>query len=295
MKTTFKQFNFLFFILFAIVIAGCGKDDQSEISDLSSYKEKKLNDVQCLGYFDEGGDTINFSGLKGGHLWFRLVHKKTFKTIMEWEDTEVTSLYQTIDTGNGETSFTIDIIKPQSLFINGSNFVAGFKVQDIKGYVKLYAVFSSIGQISSKKIVIVKPFAQLPKIRRWYNGSVIIDFSCYSERGEILYTSNHLGGGERHLVPISYDEVISITTNASQGTNILNIGKVNYRTGHIAWLEKVTIPFSEDSQTSSYYKIYLLDKSTNIWKYKVDIVYYDGTKKDFMFTVNVNDGKVSIL
>ena len=92
MKTTFKQFIFLFFILFVIVIAGCGKDDQSEISDLSSYKEKKLNDVQCLGYFDEGGDTINFSGLKGGHLWFRLVHKKTFKTIMEWEDTEVTSL-----------------------------------------------------------------------------------------------------------------------------------------------------------------------------------------------------------
>ena len=53
---------------------------------------------------------------------------------------------------------------------------------------------------------------------------------------------------------------------------------------------RVISPFNEPS--NSKYTSTLLDKSTNIWKYKVDIVYYDGTKKDFMFTVNVNDGKV---
>lgn len=38
----------------------------------------------------------------------------------------------------------------------------------------------------------------------------------------------------------------------------------------------------------------ILDKSANVWEYKVDAVLYNGMKHSYIFTVNMEDGKANV-
>lgn len=126
----------------------------------------------------------------------------------------------------------------------------------------------------------------------WYQGAIFTsggsDCYCYSEKGDTIYYISdfyHLSSMLSDAIPISYEEGVKVS-----GTSIY---RYNYKERKIVWSTGITSPYNEPSNSICTYT--LLDKSTNIWKYKVDILYYDGTKKNFMFTVNVDDGKVTVL
>lgn len=36
----------------------------------------------------------------------------------------------------------------------------------------------------------------------------------------------------------------------------------------------------------------LTGNTTNIWNYKCEVTFYDGTKKDFTFKINIDNGKI---
>lgn len=299
MNTLFKAFGFLSFFFFLFMFSGCGKDDGEsgestftpEILPRVQYAAKYLSDIECLGASsDEVGNTINlnFAGLKNNHLYVRSVQYDTlyendlshWKTLMEWEDTEITAKEQKIYLGYGNyENITIDFIEPRLLYTNGGNFTARLKIAG--GYLNLL-IFKY--QESIKRITTV---GYIMDMMNWYQGGVLTSGSiccCYSEKGDTIYTSTSTLPSSS-IISVSYEEGVGVS-----GTYIY---RYNYKESKIVWSSEITSPYNEPS--NSKYTYTLLDKSTNIWKYKVDITYYDGTKKDFMFTVNVDDGKVTYL
>ncbi|MBP1612734.1 MAG: hypothetical protein H6Q13_182 [Bacteroidetes bacterium] len=146
MNTLFKAVGFLSFFFFLFMFSGCGKDDgeSGEMTpyyenSIDQYKEKYLSDIECLGTSsNEVGSTINlnFAGLKNNHLWLRHVEFDTlyendlshWKTLMEWEDTEITAKEQKVYLGYGNyKNFTISSIEPRLFYTNGGNFTAGVR------------------------------------------------------------------------------------------------------------------------------------------------------------------------
>ena len=66
---------------------------------------------------------------------------------------------------------------------------------------------------------------------------------------------------------------------------------INYKTYKSVWNTEYRLPFEIFPDTKKEYV--LLDNSTNIWKYKLDLLYYDGTKKDYTFYLNIENGTIS--
>lgn len=309
MKTTFKQFIFLFFVLFAIVITGCGKDDEKETAyetvdtggNPFDYIDYYLSDVNSVGMSFQNNNTVNYTGLKNNHLYLRSVKIDTlydyrkWETIIEWEDTEVTTREQKkyIGYGNYETFF-INKIYPYVVNTNNGNFSAIIILEeDLTTRSRAMFIFKDY-QLVKKRIINNLFLTGIP----WYQGGILTcednNICCYSVKGDTIYTTNSAFpisslpnplSSLSNDIPTSYEESISI--------NGLTITKYNWRENKLIWEMRVISPFNEPS--NSKYTSTLLDKSTNIWKYKVNILYYDGTKKEFVFTVNLDDGKITII
>ena len=318
MKTTFKQFIFLFFVLFAIVITGCGKDDEKEttyetvytgVNGPIDYINDYLSDVNSVGMSIQNNNTVNYTGLKNNHLYLRsvqfddLYNYREWKTIIEWEDTEITTPEQKIYIGYGEYETSrITQIYPYVVNTNNGNFSAIIRLeQDLTTRPRAMFIFKD-NQLVKKRIINNLSLTGIP----WYQGGILTcednNTCCYSVKGDTIYTTNSafpisslpnllfssLSNSLSSLsndIPTSYEESISI--------NGLTITKYNWRENKLIWEMRVISPFNEPS--NSKYTSTLLDKSTNIWKYKVNILYYDGTKKEFVFTVNLDDGKITII
>lgn len=308
MKTTFKQFIFLFF---AIVITGCEKGDEKETTYqtvpvhtnlFDEYINYYLSDVNSVGMsVQDNNNIVNYTGLKNNHLYLRSVKIDTlydyrkWETIIEWEDTEVTTREQKkyIGYGNYETFF-INKIYPYVVNTNNGNFSAIITLeQDLTTRPRAMFIFKDY-QLVKKRIINNLFLKGIP----WYQGGILTcednNICCYSVKGDTIYTTNSafpissLSNPLSSLsndIPTSYEESISI--------NGLTITKYNWRENKLIWKMRVISPFNEPS--NSKYTSTLLDKSTNIWKYKVSILYYDGTKKEFVFTVNLDDGKITII
>lgn len=104
--------------------------------------------------------------------------------------------------------------------------------------------------------------------------------------GDTLYVSQVTNGAVVGT-PVTYEESVNVNDYQQQ----LTASRINYRTAKTVWNTKHKLPFEILSDTKKEYT--LLDNSTNIWKYKLDLLYYDGTKKDYTFYLNIENGTIS--
>lgn len=86
--------------------------------------------------------------------------------------------------------------------------------------------------------------------------------------------------------PISYTEGIFIARESDYF-----IIRHNYQTGKDVW--KTSIPSLKDVEDNARINSTILEQSNSIWKYQFDITNYDGSKKQVIFTVDVETGKVT--
>ena len=56
------------------------------------------------------------------------------------------------------------------------------------------------------------------------------------------------------------------------------------------WGTNIVAPFDVPSDAKKSYTF--LGSTTNIWEYKCEVTFYDGTKKDFTFKINIDSGKI---
>ena len=111
----------------------------------------------------------------------------------------------------------------------------------------------------------------------WYDESVFIGNCCYSSEGDTLYIAKKepdlIQGKYIDAELISYEEGLKFSGNS--------ISKYNYKEAKSIWSTNIVPPFEVPSDAKRNYTV--IDNSTNIWKYKVDVTFYDGTKKEYTF------------
>lgn len=276
----------LLLVMLSVGICSCSKDfietkpvDQltpntyyNPIDSLFTEYIGDHSDIKCKGV---GGtsDTIYFAGLKNNHLWFNSFEKSTKKRLYEWEDTEVTDTIQQVHTGYGEYEDRMfDMVMPRYYRRTSTGHILNLLLRN----VAFQTIFINGREV--KRL----PFAEKEDLYDWYNESIFINGTCYSKEGEPIYSikDSYL---LKNIEPVSYEEGIRFSYSS--------IEKFNIKEKKSVWttsLKDIDIP----SNAKVSYSI--LDKSSNIWKYKVDVVLYDGTKQSYIFTVNIEDGKVDV-
>lgn len=283
---TLRLLTTLLMVMLSVGICSCSKDfietkpvDQltpntyyNPIDSLFTEYIGDHSDIKCKGV---GGtsDTIYFAGLKNNHLWFNSFEKSTKKRLYEWEDTEVTDTIQQVHTGYGEYEDRMfDMVMPRYYRRTSTGHILNLLLRN----VAFQTIFINGREV--KRL----PFAEKEDLYDWYNESIFINGTCYSKEGEPIYSikDSYL---LKNIEPVSYEEGIRFSYSSIERFNIKEKKSV-WTTS----LKDIDIP----SNAKVSYSI--LDKSSNIWKYKVDVVLYDGTKQSYIFTVNIEDGKVDI-
>lgn len=271
----------------------CGKDylDKSPETtvDTNTIYDGYINpeNYDCLGGIQHNKDgRLLISGLKGKHLWFGVFEYGGSKAkLYEWIDQEATNRKQNLYIGYGEykelSLYSIGLYELEEVvtsgFISRSLLRYGEKLEDSRiKWMLIFKSLNSVKKIYSDWVTSTK----FEPIRQWHESSWIIDNCCYSSKGDTIFTPKIIPSANDN--PVSYKEGIHIDGQT--------ITRINYEDNNIIWKSEVTPPFQVASNCR--YAFTLQDSSTSNWKYKVDVTYYDGTKKDFTFKVNIDNGKI---
>ena len=97
-----------------------------------------------------------------------------------------------------------------------------------------------------------------------------------------------------NLFPVSYTDGIGFYERGRGYDNKkcdIYIHRVNYAISKDLW----DIPISSltNIEKDALFNITILEQSNPIWKFQIDITNYDGSKKQVIFTVDVETGKVT--
>lgn len=286
-----KTFRLLTASLLIAVCAGfssCGDDELEELqmeemyTDGDSFSTYGLNikDYECRGSY-HWGNINHFSGLKNNHLWISSYDRTTKEKLWEWTDSRTFDRKRTVHVGYGEyKDIEISSITTYGACAKNNIFVAsvGYSGESYGEYNILFkTVTGNLKEIRNKYPTYITD---------WYKESVFVGNCCYNDMGDTLYVSQVDNGAVRGI-PISYEETIMVTDYQQQ----LTAYRINYKTYKSVWDTKHKLPFEVLSDTKKEYT--LLDNSTNMWKYKLDLLYYDGTKRDYTFYLNIENGTIS--
>jgi hypothetical protein len=237
---------------------------------------KDYSNILCRAY--RGGESsVILSGIKNNHLWFSEFNTATKNPNMTWEDLEETDTIQKLYKGYGEYEILhVKYAIPNYYKQTSSGNIVTFDIG------RRQTIFTS--NKKSKRTQLQNNSIGIPN--DWYSESVFIGDCCYSYEGDTIYlakSSPKFENGKIDTELISYEE--GITFSGSY------ISKYNYKDAKSVWGVNITSPFDIPSDAKRNYTI--LNNSTNIWEYKVDVTFYDGTKKDFTFKINIDNGKIT--
>ena len=131
----------------------------------------------------------------------------------------------------------------------------------------------------------------------WFQESVFIGNCCYSNEGDTIYVANQPPQFDSQGMPvdtelISYEEGIRFRTGYFEDVSAENISisRYNYKDTKSVWATRIVPPFDVTSDAKRV--LTLTGNTTNIWNYKCEVTFYDGTKKDFTFKINIDNGKI---
>lgn len=270
--------------------SSCGGDDfeavppaQNTVDNLfdktNKYFAEYLKDysnITCRGY-SAGESTVLLSGIKSKHLWFSEFDTSTKSLKSEWTDIEETDTIQKVYKGYGEyetiyirTTLPIYYKKTSTGNIVTFMFNSSGKAQTIFTY-------------NNKSRRTQLGYNQTPN--DWYSESVFIGDCCYSHEGDTIYVAKeipHFESGKIDTELISYEEGVKCKDR--------HISRYNYKDSKTVWSTYIEPPFEIASDAKINYT--LLDNSTNVWQYKCEVMFYDGSKNEFTFKIDIDNGKI---
>lgn len=261
-------------------------DEMYSTGDSFSTYGLNIKDYECRGSF-YFGNINHFSGLKNNHLWISSYDRTTKEKLWEWTDSRTFDKKRTVHVGYGEyKDIEISSITTYGACAKNNIFVASV------GYGgESYGEYNILFKTATGNLKEIRN--EYPAyITDWYKESVFVGNCCYNDMGDTLYVSQ-INNGAVGGTPISYEESVSVNVDVNFDDFLTQISalRINYKTYKNVWYTKHKLPFEIFSDTKR--ECTLLDNSTNIWKYKLDLLYYDGTKKDYTFYLNIENGTIS--
>lgn len=293
---TLRLLATLLLVALSTGLYSCSKDDldrapQDQISEETLFNEtdKKFaeymddySDIKCR-FALAGEGSMLLTGIKNKHLWFSEFDTTTKKLKSTWQDIEETDTIQQVHTGYGEyKEMKIEFVTLHYYKKTKTGDIVTFGLSGLS-----QTIFTSNGKCKRTPLG-ANGSMVTTHITDWYNESIFIGNCCYSSEGDPLFTiEDNYYFRDGNVDPISYEEGIKFDYSYPP----VSFEKFNIKEGKSVWKTNFTdIELASDSKIS--YTI--LDKSANIWKYKVEAILYNGTKHSYIFTVNMEDGKVNV-
>lgn len=305
-----RVFNVCMFVICSLLLLfSCDKDplmgseewEQERRNNFYDYKVKNREGFDMLSItpcaYNE--DTAFLTGIKNEKMWIGMFDNHTKEQLKEWNGTKTVERTIKIDKGYGETElFNVTAFDFRSdIYKTNWGFTAALS------YLHRENTLLTSSDIVSKDIfllngneIIVYPL-NYPAIANpyWFQGSIfvlnMIENCTYSiilspDGKKIAEWKGNFANGEFNPVPISYTEGIFIDRESDYF-----IIRHNYQTGKDVW--KTSIPSLKGVEDNARINSTILEQSNSIWKYQIDITNYDGSKKQVIFTVDVETGKVT--
>lgn len=122
-------------------------------------------------------------------------------------------------------------------------------------------------------------------------SSIINNDCCYSLSGDTLYIAEK-GFGYSNVGTLYTSEFISheeaiYTHRDNKG---FFVGRRNFKLGEDLW--HIQVPQLNDEPADAKIEVSVEDNSKRVWKYNVNIIHYDGTKKNVTFEVDIDNGTI---
>ena len=238
------------------------------------------SDIKCR-FALAGEGSMLLTGIKNKHLWFSEFDTITKKLKSTWLDIEETDTIQQVHTGYGEyKEMRIGLVTLHYYKKTKTGDIVTFRLSSVP-----QTIFTSNGKTKRTPLEANNNYMNTYD---WYNESVFIGNRCYSSEGDPLFTiEDSYFFRDGNVTPISYEEGIKFDYSYPP----ISFERFNIKEGKSVWNTNLTdIELPSDSKIS--YTI--LDKSANVWEYKVDAVLYNGMKHSYIFTVNMEDGKANV-
>lgn len=297
-----------------------GNNDSSNLEKTYSQYIDDYENMTCKR-FNDNGDTIEFTGLTAkGYLMINLFQKATKTKVFDWVDNvKIDTIYK-VYKGYGEyEEVTIKSIGLSHSHV-GKPHIASNKdfiiLLDFFGGTSPFTriLFVNGGNSKMSDIMPVDSWHISTFIPNWYNNEYsFIHNCCYTLAGDTVYTikygeyddnninmygsriaTNGHGSFQYQFEQVSAEEAVGtgLDIDNFHGSYQLRVARINYRTAQNMWGEQryINLPFVYEAKAKLSYSI--TDKSSDTWKYKVNITYYDGTKKEITLNVNIENGEV---
>ena len=305
-----RVFNVCMFVICSLLLlSSCDKDplmgseewEQERRNNFYDYKVKNREGFDMLSItpcaYNE--DTAFLTGIKNEKMWIGMFDNHTKEQLKEWNGTKTVERTIKIDKGYGETElFNVTAFDFRSdIYKTNWGFTAALS------YLHRENTLLTSSDIVSKDIfllngneIIVYPL-NYPAIANpyWFQGSIFVlnmienctYYIILSPDGKkIAEWKGNFVNGDFNPVPISYTEGIFIDRESDYF-----IIRYNYQTGKDVW--KTSIPSLKGVEDNARINSTILEQSNPIWKYQIDITNYDGSKKQVIFTVDVETGEVT--
>ncbi|RGM92964.1 hypothetical protein DXB87_02730 [Phocaeicola plebeius] len=289
-----------------------GGNDSSDLENTYSQYIDDYEKITCKSFIQYNNDTIAFTGITSkGYLMIDLFQKSSETKVFEWIDNTKTDTIYKIHQGYGEYKevkvHSIELPFIQFHTESSKDFIAMLHFNGSQTLRR--ALFVNGGQSRMTDCLsTVSTF-----ILNWYNNEYcFIHDCCYTFAGDTVYTvkygeydynvdqygsriaTNGYGSFQYQFERVSAEEAVGvgIDTDIFNSHYQLRIARINYKTAQNTWGKQqyVTLPFEYEAKAKLSYDI--TNKSSKIWTYKVNITYYDGTKKEVTLNVNIENGAV---
>lgn len=249
------------------------------------YGISDYEDIELLNYHKDGLEQANFSGLREDKLWLASFNVKDKSPIVNWTDELPFNRNRRIYKGYGEyEDVTIQQITLLQTIPFNQNFVASLSYSFGKDYHYNALLFKQSSQTKEVQVKRSEIFAG-------FQYSIINDDCCYSLFGDTLYIAEK-GFGYSNVGTLYTSELISheeaiYTHRDNKG---FFVGKRSFKLGEDLW--HIQVPQLNDEPADAKIEVSVEDKSTPIWKFNVNIIHYDGTKKNVTFEIDTDNGTI---
>ena len=249
------------------------------------YGISDYEDIELLNYYKNGLEQANFSGLREDKLWLASFNVKDKSPIINWTDELPFNRNHRIYKGYGEyEDVTIQQITLLQTIPFNQNFVASLSYSFCKDYHYNALLFKQSSQTKEVQVKRSEIFAG-------FQYSIINNDCCYSLFGDTLYIAEK-GFGYSNVGTLYTSELISYeeAIYSHKDDKGFFVGKRSFKLGEDLW--HVQVPQLNDEPTDAKIKVSVEDNSTPVWKFNVNIIHYDGTKKNVTFEVDTDNGTI---
>lgn len=259
------------------------------------------------------GDSTFFSGFYNDKVRFRLYNEQTKEQMQEWKGQETFDRNIKVYKGYGEYSnYYIDAlciqfsksIDLQPQIINTSWGIA--VIPDYKQKDSEHILTGDLFLLNDNKVICYHLGDDINRsygayIKEWHKESILMQtvygnfeghkYQVFSPKGMVIEDLSGISNPDpmidSYLVPISYTEGISLYFKKY-------VQRIDYKTGKTIWRTLIE-SIKDIGEYDGKWSIVLIDDSTNNWIYQIEIIFYDGSKRQTKFSINIDTGEIKYL